>query len=191
MPYPPLDGWAAGPTITDGQASVTLYTTTFPALSTATSPPYDIPGPAYDTPPDNLAPGTITAGCSFYYNVTASDAAASDACNTLATTWGMDPTLFAFYNNDTAHPCPQLSADTSVCLMVLNTTAAGEGMGPANKQPGSGPYGCASWYTIVSGDGCATVESKFGLTATQFFTLNPELETCVSAGALAPGLRPV
>lgn len=168
---------------------MTLYSTALPAVSTATSTPYDIPGPAYDTPPGNLAPGTITAGCSFYYNVTSDDAAASDACNTLATTWGMDTTLFAFYNNDTANPCPQLSADTSVCLMVLNTTAADEGMGPANKQPGSGPFGCTSWYTIMSGDGCATVESKFGLNATEFFSLNPELKTCVSAGALAPGLR--
>ena len=159
---------------------MTLYTTSFPPVKTDTSSPYEIPGPAYDTPPPNIAPGTIAAGCSYYYNVTSADAAASNACTTLATAWGMDPVLFAFYNNDTARPCPQLAASTSVCLMVLNTTAAGEGMGPANKQPGSGPYGCAAWHTIVNGDDCQTIATTFGLTRQQFLSLNPELKASVS-----------
>ncbi|KAF8214912.1 hypothetical protein K438DRAFT_1659741 [Mycena galopus ATCC 62051] len=177
VPYPPLSNWAAGASITDGQASATVLSMSLPPPPTVTSAPYDIPPPAYATPPSNIAPGTITAGCSFYYNVTSDDVSASDACTTLATNWGMDPDLFAFYNNDTAHPCPQLVADESVCLMVLNTTAAGEGMGPANKMAGSGPYGCRAWYTIAKNDNCGPVASKFGLSSQQFFALNPELFT--------------
>ncbi|KAJ7677757.1 hypothetical protein DFH06DRAFT_560014 [Mycena polygramma] len=177
VPYPPSSNWASGASITDGQASATVFSMSFPPFSTPTTAPSDTPVPAYATPPANIAPGTITAGCSFYYNVTSGDVTASDACTTLATNWGMNPELFAFYNNDTAHPCPQLIADESVCLMVLNTTAAGEGMGPANKMAGSGPYGCREWYTIAKSDDCGTVATKFKLTSQQFFALNPELFT--------------
>ena len=35
--------------------------------------------------------------------------------------------------------------------------------------------GCYEWYTIVDGDGCGSVETKFHLTPAQFFALNPEL----------------
>lgn len=43
--------------------------------------------------------------------------------------------------------------------------------------------GCAKWYTIISGDGCSSVEQKFGLSATQFFALNPEVKTdCTNLG---------
>jgi hypothetical protein len=35
--------------------------------------------------------------------------------------------------------------------------------------------GCALWYTIVDGDGCAKLETTFGLTQSQLFALNPEL----------------
>ncbi|KAJ7668268.1 hypothetical protein B0H17DRAFT_850626, partial [Mycena rosella] len=35
--------------------------------------------------------------------------------------------------------------------------------------------GCARWYTIVSGDGCASLETKFALTQAELFALNPEL----------------
>lgn len=43
--------------------------------------------------------------------------------------------------------------------------------------------GCARWYTIVSGDGCTSVEQKFSLTAAQFFALNPEVKTdCTNLG---------
>ncbi|KAJ7864947.1 hypothetical protein B0H14DRAFT_3862329 [Mycena olivaceomarginata] len=163
-PLPSLSNWAAGASITDGQASATVFSMSFPPLPTVTSAPYDIPPPAYATPPSNIAPELSRAGCSFYYNVTSDDVSASDACTTLATNWGMDPDLFAFYNNDTAHPCPQLVADES-------------GMGPANKMAGSGPYGCRTWYTIANNDGCGTVASKFGLSSQQFFALNPELFT--------------
>lgn len=39
------------------------------------------------------------------------------------------------------------------------------------------------WYTIVSGDGCPSVEAKFGLSASQFFALNPEVKTdCTNLG---------
>ncbi|KZV96691.1 hypothetical protein EXIGLDRAFT_747489 [Exidia glandulosa HHB12029] len=176
VPYPPLDGYAAGPTITDGQASVTLFTSlAFPPLPTTTTAPYQIPGPAYDAPPSNLAPGTISAGCSFYHNVTAADA--SGSCTSLASAWGEDPVLFYFYNNNTAAPCPQLVVGTSVCLMVLNTTAAAEGMGPPNRMAGSGPFGCTEWHTIVLGDDCGKVATEFGLSPADFFVLNPELAT--------------
>jgi len=43
--------------------------------------------------------------------------------------------------------------------------------------------GCAKWYTIVTGDGCASVEQKFSLSASQFFALNPEVKTdCTNLG---------
>jgi hypothetical protein len=38
------------------------------------------------------------------------------------------------------------------------------------------PGGCADIYTIVSGDNCSGIETKFGITAAQLQSLNPWLD---------------
>ena len=43
---------------------------------------------------------------------------------------------------------------------------------PSNADPQSTPD-CAHWYTVVAGDGCASIESEFGLTSSQFLQMNP------------------
>lgn len=43
---------------------------------------------------------------------------------------------------------------------------------PSNADPQSTPD-CAEWYTVVAGDGCASIETEFGLTSSQFLQLNP------------------
>jgi hypothetical protein len=52
----------------------------------------------------------------------------------------MNLSIFEFYNQNPNAACPSLTADSAVCLLVINATAAALGMGPANKAAGSAPY---------------------------------------------------
>lgn len=52
----------------------------------------------------------------------------------------MNLSIFEFYNQNPNAICPSLTADSAVCLLVINATAAALGMGPANKAAGSAPY---------------------------------------------------
>ncbi|KAJ6542364.1 glycoside hydrolase superfamily [Mycena vulgaris] len=52
---------------------------------------------------------------------------------------------------------------------ILGTTCGGGGGGGG----GTPPAGCAQTYTVVSGDTCAAIESKTGVSDAQLHTLNP------------------
>ncbi|KAJ7467052.1 hypothetical protein FB451DRAFT_1040631, partial [Mycena latifolia] len=51
--------------------------------------------------------------------------------------------------------------------------------------PGTITAGCTKYYTVASGDGCASIENKFNLTLAQFVTMNPELNSGCTNLALA------
>ncbi|KAJ6542358.1 glycoside hydrolase superfamily [Mycena vulgaris] len=54
---------------------------------------------------------------------------------------------------------------------ILGTTCSGGGGGGG----GAPPAGCAQTYTVVSGDTCAAIESKTGVSDAQLHTLNPSI----------------
>ncbi|KAJ7746544.1 hypothetical protein B0H14DRAFT_3605776, partial [Mycena olivaceomarginata] len=104
--------------------------------------------------PPNLASGSITTGCDFYYNV-----ASGDNCTGVETTFEVSHSDFTLWNFNPTSPCPKLTPGTAVCVMVTNATAALPPT-PTNAAAGSAPSGCARWYTIVDGDGCAKLETR-------------------------------
>ncbi|KAJ7348317.1 hypothetical protein DFH08DRAFT_865744 [Mycena albidolilacea] len=163
--YPPLTG--GGPTTTIATGAVfTMMTVSLPSASAVT--PYAYPT-GYMQPPSNLASGSIATGCDFYYDV-----ASEDNCTGVETTYEITHANFTLWNFDATNPCPNLTPGSAVCVLVTNATAALPPT-PTNAAAGSAPSGCALWYTIVDGDGCAKLETTFGLTQSQLFALNPEL----------------
>ncbi|KAJ7864455.1 hypothetical protein B0H14DRAFT_3443508 [Mycena olivaceomarginata] len=169
-PYPPLNGGAPTTTITGAVFSVTSVS--LPSPSSAA--PFVYPT-GHPPPPPNLASGSITTGCDFYYNV-----ASGDNCTGVETTFEVSHSDFTLWNFNPTSPCPKLTPGTAVCVMVTNATAALPPT-PTNAAAGSAPSGCARWYTIVDGDGCAKLETSFNLTQSQLFALNPELApTCTN-----------
>ncbi|KAF7304030.1 hypothetical protein MIND_00634300 [Mycena indigotica] len=162
--YPPLVGGV--PPIPTGVGSFSMGTIALP--SATPEPPFPYPT-GYSPAPPNVANGTITTGCQSWYTVQS-----GDNCTSVETLFAIDDGNFTTYNEDLNNPCPKLTVGSAVCVLVTNITQTIPPV-PTNAASGSGPNGCMRWYTIISGDGCASVESKFKLTQSQFFTLNPEL----------------
>ncbi|KAJ7155587.1 hypothetical protein C8R46DRAFT_431816 [Mycena filopes] len=164
--FPPLGAGGGVSAIPTGTAVFSMVTIALPSATPA--PPFDYPT-GYMSPPSNLAPGSITTGCSWYYNVVA-----GDTCTSVEATYEIPAANFTDWNFDPAAPCPTLTAGTAVCVLVTNVTATIPPT-PTNAAAGSAPSGCSRWYTIADGDSCSKVESTFNLTQAQLFALNPEL----------------
>ncbi|KAJ7150210.1 hypothetical protein C8R46DRAFT_1229785 [Mycena filopes] len=163
--FPPLGANAGVSAIPTGTGSFSIGII---ALPSATPDAFDYPT-GYMDPPPNLAPGSISTGCNLYYDVVA-----GDNCTGVEATFEIPTENFTTWNFNPAAPCPTLTAGTAVCVLVTNATATIPPT-PTNAAAGSAPSGCASWYTIATGDTCPKVEAKFNLTQAQFFSLNPEL----------------
>ncbi|PPR00473.1 hypothetical protein CVT24_004533 [Panaeolus cyanescens] len=177
-PFPPLSQISAAPTITLSANSTFGTLLSIPlATVTSTVPLTPLPSATGIPAPPNIANGTITNGCGYYYVVKS-----GDNCTSVEEFFDMSDSDFTTFNNDPQVPCPSLTVGTAVCVQVLNVTDTIPPI-PSNAASGSGPNGCMQWYTIVSGDGCPSVEAKFGLSASQFFALNPEVKTdCTNLG---------
>ncbi|KAJ7140505.1 hypothetical protein C8R43DRAFT_588687 [Mycena crocata] len=125
-------------------------------------------------PPANVAPGTITAGCSKYYTVVS-----GDGCASLESRFNLTLSQFITMNPEINSGCTNLALAEAYCVASSNSTI------PPNVAPGTITAGCTQYYTVVSGDGCASIESKFGLTLSQFIAMNPELNSGCTNLALA------
>ncbi|KAJ6538819.1 hypothetical protein DFH09DRAFT_71517 [Mycena vulgaris] len=129
------------------------------------------------TIPPNVAPGTITSGCTQYYTV-----ASGDGCASIESKFGLTLAQFITMNPELNSGCTNLALAEAYCVASSNSTSTGP---PANVAPGTITAGCTGYYTVVSGDGCASIESKFGLTLAQFIAMNPELNSGCTNLALA------
>ncbi|KAJ7186092.1 hypothetical protein C8R46DRAFT_1289630 [Mycena filopes] len=119
-------------------------------------------------PPDNVAPGTITSGCTEYYTVLS-----GDSCSTLETHFDLTLSQFISMNPEIDATCANLALGDAYCVRSSNATV------PANVAPGTITSGCIQYYTIVSGDSCTTVEDQFNLVLAEFIRMNPEInENC-------------
>ncbi|KAJ7062138.1 hypothetical protein C8F01DRAFT_1368795 [Mycena amicta] len=130
------------------------------------------PVPSNSTaPPANLAPGTITAGCTKYYTIVS-----GDGCASVESKFNITLTQLIQMNPELNSQCTNLALGEAYCVASSNSTSTGTGP-PANLAPGTITAGCTKYYTIVSGDGCASVDSKFNITLTQLIQMNPELNS--------------
>ncbi|KAF7339153.1 hypothetical protein MVEN_01992400 [Mycena venus] len=172
--FPPLNAGGPTTTIPAGTGVFSMGTVSLP--SATPEAPFAFPTGYLPAPP-NLANGSIETGCDWYYTV-----AAGDNCTGVQTTYDLSLPWpynistpdFTFWNFDPLAPCPTLKAGTAICVLVTNATAAIPPR-PKNAATGSAPSGCLRWHTIVTGDGCAKLETDFALTQAQLFALNPEL----------------
>ncbi|KAJ6534398.1 hypothetical protein B0H19DRAFT_1185942 [Mycena capillaripes] len=174
-PFPPLGSGSTAPIVTtNGTGDGTL---TVMSLPTATTPltTQDLPSVTGVPAPTNVAAGTIETGCASYYTM-------DDGfnCTWIESYFNISDADFTLYNYNPNPPCPSLTAGSAYCVQVLNATDIIPAV-PANAAPGSGPKGCLRWYTVANGDGCTSIQTKFGLSVSQFSALNPELtSTCTN-----------
>ncbi|KAF5329714.1 hypothetical protein D9619_009152 [Psilocybe cf. subviscida] len=120
-------------------------------------------------PPANVAAGTITTGCTQYYTVVS-----GDSCGTIDTKFNLTLAQFITFNPEVNSQCTNIQLGSAYCVQSSNSTTTGP---PSNVASGTITSGCTQYYTVVSGDSCATVESKFNLTLAQFITFNPEINS--------------
>lgn len=128
-------------------------------------------------PPANVAPGTITAGCTKYYTVVS-----GDGCGSIETKFNLTLAQFTAMNPEINSGCTNLALAEAYCVASSNSTSTGP---PSNVAQGTITQGCTKYYTVVSGDGCASIESKFTLTLAQFIAMNPEINSGCTNLALA------
>jgi LysM repeat protein len=130
-------------------------------LYTQTLDPVGIPAPT------NVASGTRTVECGYYYDVQSGDTLAS-----ISTRVQLNASVLESWNPQLVSAA--LVVGSALCVRfptgnyTLNTASR-----PANAAPKS-TTNCAEWYTVVKGDGCSSIETTYGLTSAQFSQLNRE-----------------
>ncbi|KAF7378494.1 hypothetical protein MSAN_00276800 [Mycena sanguinolenta] len=175
--FPPLSATSTIPMVTSNATAV--GTLLVMSLTTATTPltTQDLPSATGMPAPTNIAAGTVANGCAWYYTMDA-----GFNCTWIESYFNISEADFNLYNYNPDPPCPNLNVGSAYCVQVLNDTATIPPT-PTNAAQGSAPSGCLEWYTVVSGDGCTSIQQKFGLSAAQFAALNPELtSTCTNLG---------
>jgi LysM repeat protein len=135
----------------------TSYTPTF---YTQTLDPVGIAAPT------NVANGTRTLECGYYYDVESGDTLAS-----IASDVQLNASVLETWNPQLASAAPIVGTSLCVRFPTGNYTLA-NATRPANAAPKTGS--CAQWHTVVTGDTCATIETTFNLTSAQFSQLNRE-----------------
>ncbi|KAJ7062147.1 hypothetical protein C8F01DRAFT_986832 [Mycena amicta] len=174
-PFPPFASNAPPPPVTTNFTSATLMTIPLPTASYTPTFQTEILTPAGIPAPTNVATGTRTVNCGFYYNVQS-----GDTVTTIANSTGVNSTLLATWNPELVSSAPV--PGTALCIMFPkgNYTLSTADI-PSNVAPGVATDSCAQYdtiyYTVVSGDGCASIESKFSLSLTQLIQMNPELNS--------------
>ncbi|KAK2034889.1 LysM domain-containing protein [Colletotrichum zoysiae] len=108
-----------------------------------------------------------------------------DTCARIASNHGVSVNQLATWNNGGGASCSGLWANVWVCVRVIGvtptsavpappatTTSPGNGIStPGPAQPGM-VMNCDRFYFVVSGDACASIVSRHGITLAQFTTWN-------------------
>ncbi|KAI1860817.1 uncharacterized protein JN550_011279 [Neoarthrinium moseri] len=148
-----------------------------PATPTTTKPGNGIATP---TP---TQPGMVD-NCDAFYKV-----ASGDNCDVIAAKNGITTSQFLQWNTEVGGTaCNGLWAEVYVCVSVIGhtptptTSKPGNGIAtPTPTQPGM-VANCDAFHKVVSGDSCATIASKNGITVTQLAAWNDV------GGTSCPGL---
>lgn len=128
-------------------------------------------------PPSNVASGTITTGCTEYYTVVS-----GDSCPLIETKFNISVSLFKTMNPEINSACSNILAGEAYCVQTSNSTGSSSSSSSSNGPPsnvasGTVTTGCTKYYTVVSGDSCATIQTRFGISITQFLTMNSEVNS--------------
>lgn len=134
----------------------------------------------------------MVANCNKFYFVQS-----GDGCANIASTQGIALSDFYSWNPAVKTDCSGLWASTYVCVGLIGqttsatttttstitttTTSAGNGVvTPTPTQTGMAAN-CNTFYFVQSGDGCAAIASKFGISLANFYSWNPAVKTDCSA----------
>uniref|UniRef100_A0A8H7XNW2 LysM domain-containing protein n=1 Tax=Psilocybe cubensis TaxID=181762 RepID=A0A8H7XNW2_PSICU len=119
--------------------------------------------------PDNVAPGTITDGCTTYYTVKS-----GDSCTVVEDNFNITLAQFTTWNPEIDSQCTNIEVGLAYCVASSSSSSTGP---PSNVASGTITDGCTDYYTIVSGDSCPAIETKFNITMSQITTWNPEINS--------------
>ncbi|KAF8966665.1 hypothetical protein BDZ97DRAFT_1917471 [Flammula alnicola] len=138
-------------------------------VSSSTSSPVSIPS----STPTNVASGTITTGCTAYYTVQS-----GDFCGKIDDQFGITLAQLLTWNPEINSGCTNIQVGLAYCVSGPGGTTSTTST-PVASPTASGTIitGCTQYYTVVSGDSCPAIESKFSITFAQFQQWNPEVHT--------------
>ncbi|KAK8101915.1 LysM domain-containing protein [Apiospora kogelbergensis] len=195
---PPVTTTARTTTATSTKGSTTttslaVPTSTTTMVTSTTRPTSTIPTTTTTNPGNGIAtPTPIQPGmvdnCDAFYLVQS-----KDTCEVIASKHGISVAQFITWNTAIGGAaCNGLWLDAYVCVSVIGhtptppttTTTKPPSNGiatPTPTQPGM-VSNCDAFHHVVSGDGCATIASKYGITVAQLAAWNDV------GGAGCPGL---
>ncbi|KAE8553139.1 hypothetical protein EYB25_004520 [Talaromyces marneffei] len=119
----------------------------------------------------------LASNCNGFYLVSS-----GDTCAAIESKYGISAQEFASWNPAIDSGCSNLLLGYYVCVSVPGATTTTS----VSTTTTSSPYqptqsglasNCNNFYLVSSGDNCAAIESKFGISAQQFTTWNPSIHT--------------
>ncbi|GJJ07065.1 hypothetical protein Clacol_001264 [Clathrus columnatus] len=119
------------------------------------------------TIPSNVAPGTITSGCTEFHTVSG-----GETCNIVEAEFGITDAAFRALNPEINSGCSNLIAGLAYCVQATAAPTV-----PPNVANGTIINGCTQFFTIPTGATCAGIESTFGISDALFHALNPEINS--------------
>ncbi|KAJ3559301.1 hypothetical protein NM688_g426 [Phlebia brevispora] len=139
--------------------------------TTGSSP--TISSPTSSPTPTNIAPGTITSGCAQYYTVQA-----GDSCGAIESNFSITLAQFTTWNPEVNNQCTNIDVGLAYCVSGPTSTSTPPTTSPTGAPLAPGTLtNCAEYYTVVSGDYCALIESNFDITFAQFQTWNTGVDS--------------
>ncbi|KAJ6518856.1 hypothetical protein C8R45DRAFT_809437 [Mycena sanguinolenta] len=154
-----------------GPVSFTTPTVTATPVSSSSS---SMSASATSSAPTNVASGTITMGCTQYYTVVS-----GDSCGAIESKFAITLSQFLTWNPEVNSQCTNILVGLAYCVTGPTSSSSSA---PVSSPTASGTIttGCTTYYTVVSGDSCGAIESKFGISFAQFQAWNPEVNSACS-----------
>ncbi|KAL5360967.1 hypothetical protein BJX96DRAFT_175789 [Aspergillus floccosus] len=165
--------------------TTTMTTTTKPPTTTTTMTTKKTTTTTSATGPTPTMPG-IADNCDGFYKISS-----GDLCDTIAQRHGITVAQLRSWNSEIDAGCSNLWLGYYICVhvagtpttsstTVTTTTSAGiTGLTP--QQPGIIET-CNKYHLVESGDGCASIATKYGISLANFYHWNPSVGS--SCGAL-------
>ncbi|KAF9874785.1 hypothetical protein CkaCkLH20_07922 [Colletotrichum karsti] len=155
--------------------SVTSTTTTS-APPTTTKPPNGTETPSPTQP-------QIVTNCDAFYFVKQ-----GDTCDAIIKAHGITLAQFLSWNPSAGSSCTGLWAEAYACVSIIGhepsipstTTTAGNGIATPTPTLPDMVTNCDSFYMVKSGDTCAAIASKSGITTAQILSWNPNVGSSCS-----------
>ncbi|GJJ07066.1 hypothetical protein Clacol_001265 [Clathrus columnatus] len=176
--------------------SYLLVAFAFSALTTASPPQKYVRDTA--AVPSNVAPGTITSGCTEFHSVSG-----GETCNTVEAEFNITDAAFRALNPEINSGCTNLMTGLAYCVQATapppSTTSTPPVTSPppptstllptSTSPPASTPTvpsnvangtlidGCTQFFTVPAGSICSEIETQFNISDALLHILNPEINS--------------